>query len=169
MASSISTNNLGMNQDQRKLLQKLFTERVILKMTEHAEDFAMRTRYLSTQYRPDSPSHLAALWNDSFSDNQINPETARKWLREKGLANGKNLELLVILLKTSVDYLCPYPPASKGTVLEFESRGRPRYNTGASKSESHPSISERDQETMDLLQKIVDRLHLRFTKRKRPA
>jgi hypothetical protein len=168
MAGPISTNNLGMNQDQRKRLQKLFTERLIRLMTEHAQEFAPRTRFLSTQYRPDSPSHLAALWNDTFPGDQIDQETARKWLREKGLPNGKNLGFLVKLLKTTTDYLCPYPQSdSEGALLEFNSSGRPRYEAGAGKW--HRSMSKRDQEIMDLVQKLTDLLHLRFTKRKRPA
>lgn len=137
-------------------------------MTELAQEFASRTRFLSTQYRPDSPSHLAALWNDTFPDHEINQETARKWLREKGLPSRKNLGYLVKLLKTTADYLCPYPPAdSEGALLEFNSPERPLYEAGASKF--HRSMSERDQEIMDLLQTLADRLHLRFTKRKRPA
>jgi hypothetical protein len=168
MASAISTNNLGMNQDQRNLLQKLFTERLIRQMTEHAQEFASRTRFLSTQYQPDSPSHLAALWNDTFPDHQINQETARKWLREKGLPNRKNLGYLVKLLKTTADYLCPYPQSdSEGALLEFNSFGRPPYEAGASKWRR--SMSKRDQEIMDLQQRLTDLLHLRFTKRKRPA
>jgi transcriptional regulator with XRE-family HTH domain len=114
--------------------KRIFSETLILQMKESAPRLSVRETRLSTEFKPDSPSHLADIFNTAYPDFAIEEETARKWLKKKGLPNDENLVRLAELLNVTPEYLLRGREREKyrAGVLEFVSEGQPSYRINVS-------------------------------------